>query len=117
MTAAPTSIIRIAVALLLAALLPISLISSIGCERRHVQVLTERGSHVQRPPARRALQPVTRGEMYIVYGESDSLAAIAANHGVTIEWLIRRNLLTAPVKPGDNLIVPARRASEAAPAP
>ena len=94
----------------LAAALLAALVSSIGCERRPGQeaLVPERGTHVRRPPTSLPYPVISGGDMYIVYGETDSLAAIAAKYGTTIEWLIRRNRLTAPIKPGDNLIVPHR---------
>ncbi len=48
----------------------------------------------------------SKGEMYITLGAQDTLSSVAKAYGVTLEWLIKRNRLTAPVKAGDNIIVP-----------
>lgn len=45
-------------------------------------------------------------EMYITLGAQDTLSSVAKAYNVTLEWLIKRNRLTKPAKPGDNLIVP-----------
>ena len=45
-------------------------------------------------------------EMYITLGAQDTLSSVAKAYGVTLEWLIKRNRLTKPTQPGDNLIVP-----------
>lgn len=47
-----------------------------------------------------------KGEMYITLGAQDSLSSVSKAYNVTLEWLIKRNRLTASPKPGDNLIVP-----------
>jgi hypothetical protein len=47
-----------------------------------------------------------KGEMYITLGAQDSLSSVAKAYNVTLEWLIKRNRLTATPKAGDNIIVP-----------
>jgi hypothetical protein len=51
-------------------------------------------------------QAVPGKEMYITLGAQDSLSSVAKAYNVTLEWLIKRNRLTASPKAGDNIIVP-----------
>lgn len=102
---------------LLACIAIISLGALAGCDsdmRESMSVVPDRQGHAARNPDNGAApssggtnKPVAgTTEMYITLGAQDSLSSVAKAYGVTLEWLIKRNRLTKPTKPGDNLIVP-----------
>mgnify|MGYP000160607892 CR=1 FL=1 len=103
--------------ILLACIAIISLGAFAGCDsdmRESMSVVPDRQGHAatsldsgSAPASGGSNQPVAnKTEMYITLGAQDSLSTVAKAYGVTLEWLIKRNRLTKPVKAGDNLIVP-----------
>jgi len=102
---------------LIAGLALVSLIALAGCGdyRESMMTVPDRGGHAainQDNPAPKGAnrnKPIPGdNEMWITLGAQDSLSSVAKAYGVTIENLIKRNRLTEPVKPGDNLIVPKK---------
>ena len=101
---------------LLACIAIISLGALAGCGsdmRESMSVVPDRKGHAasnpdggSAPSASNTVVANPKTEMYITLGAQDSLSSVAKAYGVTLEWLIKRNRLTKPTKPGDNLIVP-----------
>ena len=100
-------------------LIPACILASLavtGCSdyRDTMMVAPDRQGHAATDPERPTPQGGTTklvagpGEMYITLGAQDTLTSVAKAYGVTLDWLIKRNRLTDPPKPGDNLIVPQR---------
>ena len=48
------------------------------------------------------------GEARLTFQQGDRLYRIAADHGVSLSWIIERNDLVRQPRPGDKLIVPRR---------
>ena len=100
------------------ALLPVILLCAAGCARDDGAAVPERGGHAYvlpgasgggssgAPLVSRSQSPEA-GETTVTYEPGDRLYRIAEEHGVSLEWLIRRNdLVDHPPRAGQQLIVP-----------
>lgn len=100
------------------ALFPVILLCVAGCTRDDGAAVPDRGGHAYvlagasggggsaSPLVSRSQQPEA-GETTVTFEPGDRLYRIAERHGVTKEWLIRRNdLVDHPPRTGQQLIVP-----------
>ncbi|MDA3962073.1 MAG: LysM peptidoglycan-binding domain-containing protein [Planctomycetota bacterium] len=91
-----------------------------GCAREDAAEVPDRGDHAyviagasagsgsSKPLVSSNPEPGA-GETTVIFRPDDRLYRIAEEHGVTLDWLIRRNdLVDHPPRAGDDLIVPRR---------
>lgn len=99
------------------ALLSVIMLFSAGCTRDDGAAVPDRGDHAyvmagasgsgSTAPLVSRSQTPEAGETTVIYEPGDRLYRIADEHGVSLEWLIRRNdLVDHPPKTGQQLIVP-----------
>lgn len=98
-------------------LLSVVLLIMGGCAREDGAAVPDRGGHAfvmagaagggsSTPLVSRSQRPEA-GETTIAYQPGDRLYRLAEQHGVSLEWLIRRNdLVDHPPRVGQQLIVP-----------